>query len=236
MCEIRREEEKQIELTDQEMQILLKGFEADYDAYYKELDSRRDYLKWYTSMVAAGVVVAGYLMQKNMPLTIVVLAALFLLGISTFRVVLSSSISALYAFVRFNAIHQCWNLAHPKIATWCPPHELTLDVGSQATIIALLRMPLPHILQIIITINAIIGGCLAGVCAWVFIDERRPSILFVYVVGILTITYIILQCFSVAVYYQSKELVEAASRTQIKESRKNEEEKKTNSRSVQEQG
>ena len=144
-----------------------------------------------------------------MPLTLVVLAALFLLGIGIVRFVLASSISALYAFVRFNAINEYWNLAHTQIANWSPPGQLSLNIGKKVTMTSLFRMPLPYILKILMALNAIIGGGIAGLCAWVFFIERNPYILFIYFVATFFLTYVILWYFSVAIYYQSKELLKA---------------------------
>lgn len=167
-------------------------------------------------MVGAGAVVAGYLLKNSMPLTIVVLAALFLLGLGIFRFILASSISALYAFVRFNAINEYWNFAHTQIANWSPPEQLSLNMGKRVTMTSLFRMPLPHILKIFMTINAIIGGCIAGFCAWAFFVERNPYIILIYFVAIFSLTYVILWCFSVAIYYQSKELLKAVRGNGIK--------------------
>lgn len=228
---------KRLELSDHEMEILIKGYDSDYDAYYKELESRRDYLKWYTSMFAAGVVLSGYLLQQNsMPLTIVVLAALFVLGVGTFRVMLASSITALYSFVRFTTIHRYLISVYPTIAVCCPPHELSFNVKGRANFISLLRMPLPHVLRIVILINSIVCSCLSAVCAWVFIKEQRPLFLCLYAAVAFLLVHMSQRLMSVGQYHRSKELLLSTSRNKGKEVREDEKKEQSCDCTAKEEG
>lgn len=213
-------------IPDQEMQILLQSYSTDFETYYKEIDSRRDYLKWFTSITGAGVAICGYFLQHNTQLSFVVLFGLLLLGIGTFRVVLSSSITALYAFVRFNNVHQYWLDTYPHLRFSCPLRSMNFSPMKKHNFIGFLLMPQPYIVQIVIVINAIIAASMTAVLWWKLLDYKRVAYVLVYSF----LAFVVMLCsqryIGARKYSQAKELVIKANNKNRSEVFSNEEEEK----------
>lgn len=195
-------------LSEREAEILLHEYSRAYDFYEKELASRREYLKWYTSLLAAGVALVGYFTGKNQPsLMLAILIGLLALGLASFRVVLASSLSALDAFSRFAQIQEFWRSTYTKLNECLKPHTLYFIENSQLSHFPLFKFGLPYILTIFIVLNSLTSSALSLFFLYVCVGVRSKSVLVICALLFYTLPHILQRAVAVNSYMHCRKTV-----------------------------
>jgi regulator of protease activity HflC (stomatin/prohibitin superfamily) len=135
--------------------VLKNECSVAYGLYTQEISGRREYLKWFTSLLGPGIVLAGYFMSKNQPFLIVsVLIFLIVLGLATFRVVLASSLTVLEATSRLARVQSKLRSSYPRIADSLREYTVSYCDRPDLRRFPILSFKLPYIVTIFIVLNS----------------------------------------------------------------------------------
>lgn len=173
--------------------IVLNEYKQVYDFYKSELESRKDYFKWYSTVSTASVALIGYLVgQDKFGAAAAIATAVLILGIAVFNVIVVISKTAWVMFAQMARINDCFREHDPVFRRIIEP--IRFDAFNQIRLlktrsVLFYTLRLPLVLRLMILFNSLVAVATGGLALRAFADSWRMGFAATAFAGLVVVVF-----------------------------------------------